>query len=94
MGVGPDARFFHPKMGLCQIFFKVLLAGLTNPRDISDSFAVTPLAEGDILPVYSMYQVFFTHFMDLLPLALKIHKIDTLPLEAEIEFTVRPFPRI
>ena len=30
-------------MGLCQIFFKALLAGLTNQRDISDSFAVTPL---------------------------------------------------
>ena len=34
---------FHPKMGLCQIFFKALLAGLTNQHDISDSFAVTPL---------------------------------------------------
>ena len=34
---------FHPEMGLCQIFFKALLAGLTNQRDISDSFAVTPL---------------------------------------------------
>ena len=30
-------------MGLCQIFFKAFLAGLTNQRDISDSFAVTPL---------------------------------------------------
>jgi hypothetical protein len=26
-----------------QIFFKALWAGLTNPRDISDSFTVTPL---------------------------------------------------
>ena len=30
-------------MGLCQIFFKALLAGLTIQHDISDSFAVTPL---------------------------------------------------
>ena len=30
-------------MGLCQIFFKALLAGLTNQHDILDSFAVTPL---------------------------------------------------
>ena len=36
-------------MGLCQIFFKALLAGLTNQHDISDSFAVTPLTLGSYL---------------------------------------------
>jgi len=36
-------NFFQPKLGQSQIFFKGLRAGLTNPRDISDSFTVTPL---------------------------------------------------
>ena len=35
-------------MGLCQIFFKAFLAGLTNQRDISDSFAVTPLSVDEL----------------------------------------------
>ena len=34
---------FPSKNGPMSIFFKALLAGLTNQRDISDSFAVTPL---------------------------------------------------
>ena len=42
-GCGAWCAIFHPKMGLCQIFLKALLAGLTNQHDISDSFAVTPL---------------------------------------------------
>ena len=34
---------FPSKNGPMSIFFKALLAGLTNQRNISDSFAVTPL---------------------------------------------------
>ena len=36
-------RDFPSKNGPMSIFFKALLAGLTNQHDISDSFAVTPL---------------------------------------------------
>ena len=32
-----------PKILIFLFFFKALRAGLTNPRDISDSFTVTPL---------------------------------------------------
>jgi hypothetical protein len=32
---------FQPNLAKVQIFFKALQAGLTNPRDISDSFTVT-----------------------------------------------------
>jgi hypothetical protein len=35
--------FSGPKSLVVQIFFNALRAGLTNPRDISDSFNETPL---------------------------------------------------
>ena len=48
-GHGPDAQFFRPKLGQSTKFFlKALRAGLTNPRDILDSFTVT-LAVGVVI---------------------------------------------
>ena len=49
-GCGAWCAIFHPKMGLCQKIFKALLAGLTNQRDISDSFPVTPLTSSSLAP--------------------------------------------
>ena len=42
-GYGPDGNFSGPKSLAVQNFFNALRAGLTNPRDISDSFNETPL---------------------------------------------------
>ena len=46
-GHGPDGDFFWPQIlgstSAVQIFFNALQAGLTNPRDISDSFNENPL---------------------------------------------------
>ena len=48
-GHGPDGDFFWPQIlsstSAVQIFFNALRAGLTNPRDISDSFNENPLTE-------------------------------------------------
>ena len=44
LGHGPDLGIFrHKNLDIPFFFFKALRAGLTNPRDISDSFTVTPL---------------------------------------------------
>ena len=42
-GNGPDGNFFWPQILGCAKFFNALWAGLTNPRDISDSFNENPL---------------------------------------------------
>ena len=43
LGMGLMPNFSSQNWAKVQIFFKALWAGLTNPRDILDSFTVTPL---------------------------------------------------
>ena len=43
LGMGLMGAFSGPKFLCFQIFFNALWAGLTNPRDISDSFTENPL---------------------------------------------------
>jgi len=46
--MGLMGTFSGPKSLAVQIFFNALWAGLTNPRDISDSFNENPLAPSGV----------------------------------------------
>jgi len=47
LGMGLMGTFSGPKSLAVQKFFNALWAGLTNPRDISDSFNENPLVGGE-----------------------------------------------